>query len=219
MRVKKSKSHGLNASRRGIERTAIGVLLVLAWSWIMITFGMVFYHGYYRKPVASKGAATNTATIPQNVVAPHRAAIVSEAEVGDPEPGLLKIPRAQPSSTQLQPHESPLVIFTCKRADYLHKTLADILKYIPTDCSIGCPLVISQDGSDEGVVQVIQSYREKFKEKGIPVVRIEHKSALRGGINAYQALAVHYGWALRQIFDGKATAGTQKRLAPTTLDS
>jgi alpha-1,3-mannosyl-glycoprotein beta-1,2-N-acetylglucosaminyltransferase len=77
--------------------------------------------------------------------------------------------------------------------------------------------VISQDGTDEGVVQVIQSYREKFKEKGIPMIRIEHKSALRGGTNAYQALAVHYGWALQQIFDGKATAGTGRNVSPQRL--
>jgi alpha-1,3-mannosyl-glycoprotein beta-1,2-N-acetylglucosaminyltransferase len=218
MRVKKTKSHGLVASRRGIERTAIVVLLTLAWSWIMITFGMVFYHGYYRKPVAPKGAATeaatNTASTPQNPGAPHRAAIVTDAE---PEPELLKLPQAQSSSKQLQSHESPLVIFTCKRADYLHQTLADILKFIPTDCSIGCPIVVSQDGSDDGVIQVIQSYREKFLEKGIPMIRIEHKSALRGGMNAYQALAVHYGWALQQIFDGKATGGTGRNVVPQRL--
>jgi alpha-1,3-mannosyl-glycoprotein beta-1,2-N-acetylglucosaminyltransferase len=208
MRIKKPKSQGVVGSRRGIERTAIIILLTLAWCWIMITFGMVFYHGYYKKPAA---AATTAATkkgvfsslTPLHPIAPNRATIAEE-----PEPELPKLRRHQPSSTQLQSHESPLVIFTCNRAEYLQQTLADILKYIPTDCSIGCPIVISQDGNDPGVVQVIHDYQAKFKQKGIPMVRIEHKSALRRGRNAYQALAVHYGWALGQVFDGKATAAT-----------
>jgi alpha-1,3-mannosyl-glycoprotein beta-1,2-N-acetylglucosaminyltransferase len=79
---------------------------------------------------------------------------------------------------------------------------------------MGCPIVLSQDGSDKGVVQVFQTYQEKFRQKGIPMVRIEHKSALRGGVNAYQALALHYGWALQKIFDGTATAATGSNVVP-----
>ena len=129
------------------------------------------------------------------------AAITTTAEPINP----IAIEDSSQLISSVQPHESPLLVFTCNQAEHLQQTLAGILRYIPADCSIGCPIVISQDGKNAEVLQVITDYQTKFAAKGIPVVRIEHKSALRGGTNAYQALAVHYGWALGHIFNGSAT--------------
>ena len=45
-------------------------------------------------------------------------------------------------------------------ATHLHFTLADILRYIPHDCSIDCPVIVSQDGKDGSVANVIASFQE-----------------------------------------------------------
>jgi len=106
---------------------------------------------------------------------------------------------------QLQPYQSPLLIFTCSRANYLTETLDNILQHIPTACRMGCPIVVTQDQDDVAVTETIERFKRKFEAKGVPFFHIRHDAAspnLRG--NAYQKLAVHYGWALRTLFDGKA---------------
>jgi alpha-1,3-mannosyl-glycoprotein beta-1,2-N-acetylglucosaminyltransferase len=169
----------IKRARNFLERIAMyGLLLVaVVWGWIMITVGMLFYHDYYQKPIVkdSKSVALSVE----------------------------QVSRSSPSSL-IQPYESPLLIFTCKRDNYLRETLTYIAKYIPSDCSIGCPIVISQDGKDQKVTSVIEEFQSKFTQQQIPVVHFKHTSALRGNANAYQALAVHYGWALSQLFDDKA---------------
>ena len=117
-------------------------------------------------------------------------------------------------------YASPLLIFTCQRDNYLQETLDDIIKYIPSNCngssstgsSIGCPVIISQDGNNPKVAKVIHDAQIRFQtEKNIPLVHIVHNSStnLRGTStynnqhNAYQAIAIHYGWALAQLFGNK----------------
>ena len=173
------------------ERTCVLLLLVVAWGWIMTTIGLVLYHGFYKNQ--------------------HHHSVSSPALVeGGPDgAGSLERPASAPG--HLHSHESPLLIFTCKRDNYLRQTLDDILKYIPhateskDGCLMGCPIVISQDGTDAAVSAVVQEYRDKFRQiKSIDVVHWQHPSAmLRGNTNPYQALAVHYGWALGRIFDEK----------------
>ncbi|GKY92156.1 hypothetical protein MPSEU_000186900 [Mayamaea pseudoterrestris] len=114
----------------------------------------------------------------------------------------------------MTPYESPVLIFTCKREQYLKETLDDILKYIPTDCSMGCPVVISQDGNDPAVATVIRQAQINFLlTANIPVIHWQHSSSLRGAVNAYQALAVHYGWALRKVF-GDETLASNVQVRP-----
>jgi alpha-1,3-mannosyl-glycoprotein beta-1,2-N-acetylglucosaminyltransferase len=107
-------------------------------------------------------------------------------------------------SSGMGPYQSPLLIFTCSRANYLAETLDTIYQHIPTACIMGCPIVVSQDRDIQDVSQVIDDFKVKFEQKGIPFYHIQHPSSpnLRG--NPYQLLAVHYGWALRTLFDGKA---------------
>ena len=106
-------------------------------------------------------------------------------------------------SGALPPYESPTLIFTCSRANYLTDTLQTIHDNISTACSMGCPIVVSQDRDMPDVTKVIQDFKAKFEAKGVPFFHIQHPVAglLRG--NPYQLLAVHYGWALRTLFDGK----------------
>ena len=119
-----------------------------------------------------------------------------------------KVVRAWPFSdksdldTHLEPFSSPLIVFTCQRPQYLAQTLADVYKYRDSTCRMGCPLIISQDGRDEGVVQIVQEYQQKFANVGIPLIHLIHDEQptyLRKS-NAYELLAVHYGWALGQVF-------------------
>lgn len=100
-------------------------------------------------------------------------------------------------------YESPLIIFTCQRANYLETTLSDILNYIPRPCTFGCPVIVSQDGENSDVDKVVTEFKTKFSAIGIPLFHIHHKQALRSAGGAYQALAKHYGWALSQVFNGK----------------
>ena len=184
---------------RLVERSAVAVLLMIAWAWIMVTFGMVFYHGYYKKPTTR----IKTASF-QQLFVPGDAAHRQQSQRLDSSTSYQRSPSG--ASTPLPPHESPLLLFTCNRDNYLEETLRDIQNYIPTDCSMGCPIVISQDGSNPKVATVIQDFTASFAKINIPVVHLQHQSSLRRGTNAYEALAVHYGWALQQVFSGKALA-------------
>jgi alpha-1,3-mannosyl-glycoprotein beta-1,2-N-acetylglucosaminyltransferase len=172
------------------------MLLALAWGWIMATVGVVLYHGYagdrHRHgapgPPPTKEDAVGAPAAPEDAVAP-------------------RIPG------QLRPRESPLLVFTCKRADYLRRTLDGVFRYLPSaadgagGCLVGCPVVISQDGADPDVSHVIDEYATKFwVEKRIPVLHWRHPPPTSGGLrgaaatDAYQALAAHYGWALSKLF-------------------
>ena len=198
-----------STSRPKVERVAVAGMILIAWAWIMVFLGMIFYHGYqYRIPSGGRGAgdrrAMDGAVSLQGIIMddPNRIQRLVVAEPdrqNDPE-----------QSFQLEPQGSPLIIFTCSRANYLRDTLNDVLKYIPSDCRMGCPVIVSQDGHDPDVHNVITDFQTQFLErKGIALIHLEHKSALRRGSkgsSSYQALAVHYGWALRQVFDGHAVA-------------
>ena len=189
-------------SRRLVERNAIIVALFVAWAWIMVGLGVLIFHGY----LANRNLLNHNprAQQQQQEQLPGRDNLLNHNPQTPQQPQRGK-EHALFAQNDIHPAESPMLIFTCRRANYLRTTLETILEYIPDDCSIGCPLIISQDGKNEQVAAEIKSFQQKFQQqKGIPVVHLEHASALRGGVNAYQALAVHYGWALRKVFNGEA---------------
>ena len=110
--------------------------------------------------------------------------------------------------------DSPLIIFTFRRADYLRRTLTAILEHHPMNKanhktgggrSIGLPIVLSQDGDHADVKAVIDEFMKKFHAAGMPAFHIRHQKTAKGklrGTDAYKALAVHFGWALRRLFSG-----------------
>jgi alpha-1,3-mannosyl-glycoprotein beta-1,2-N-acetylglucosaminyltransferase len=227
-----------------LEKMVIASLLMIAWGWIMVTMGMVFYHGYYNRIVSrSFPHQTHDQWLQQAHSFPgQEQEDASATAAGDGqrrEQNAQQAPNAQikasfstkTTTTIIHPYESPLLIFTCHREEYLNTTLADIFRYIPRDnCRMGCPIIISQDGNYEPVAQVIRFYQEKFqRELNIPVIHWQHHaSSLRGagvasGAAAYKALAVHYGWALQKVFDNKtvvsiggSTGGGSNTAATTT---
>lgn len=117
-----------------------------------------------------------------------------------------------PPTTTSSSYESPLLIFTCQRANYLSDTLTDILHYIPQPCTFGCPIIVSQDGDNFDVDMVIRDFKRQFANVGIPLIHIRHQhhhhhqpppSEKLKETKPYEALAKHYGWALSQVFHGK----------------
>lgn len=129
--------------------------------------------------------------------------------------------------------ESPVLVFTFKRADYFERAMWKLFehhpaqKYVQQKANlqerqdvgriIGAPIIISQDGDDPEVKAVIDAYREAFEiNLGIPMYRIEHYRPPEDKQDEvkvdtwdvdpkpYQDLAKHYGWALGQTFSGAA---------------
>ena len=114
-------------------------------------------------------------------------------------------------------YESPLLIFTCKRPQYLSKTLENVLATISQPCGFGCPIIVSEDGKHKEIEDVVLSFMKKFEEKQIPLIHIHYqrKTQLQG--NPYKALAKHYGWALSQVFDGSAISSNTQEIQQYSL--
>jgi alpha-1,3-mannosyl-glycoprotein beta-1,2-N-acetylglucosaminyltransferase len=182
-----------------MERAAVAIMLWMAWAWVMVFLGIIFYHGYQHQSRSTTTTTRQTGSTD-----------VQRKASSD----LLLSKQKQDDKTTfvLLPEQSPLLIFTCQRANYLRETLADVLRYIPQDCKIGCPVIVSQDGNNPEVTSVIAEFKTTFrKEKNLDLVHFQHKSTLRRGsksLNSYQALAIHYAWALSKLFGDE----TRKRV-------
>jgi len=122
---------------------------------------------------------------------------------------------------------SPLLVLSYKRADYLERTLWKIFSNHPANNGnqgptedkgriVGCPIVVSQDGPNSEVQDVIETYQQLFEYKlGIPLYRIQHEREPnemyeKDLFEPYKRLAKHYGWAIEQVFSSDAyTAGAK----------
>lgn len=120
-----------------------------------------------------------------------------------------------PHTEKIVSSGSPLLIFTCQRANYLNRTLENVYASISRpqhdeeneECRFGCPIIVSEDGEHADIRSIVLSYRKKFEVIGIPLVHMHHpqkKKILRSTSASYVALARHYGWALSEVFAGKA---------------
>jgi alpha-1,3-mannosyl-glycoprotein beta-1,2-N-acetylglucosaminyltransferase len=215
-----------------MERLAIVIIIGIAWAWIMVFVGMLFYHGYRHGTgrISHTGQSDPSANAQLLETSKAVQAFAQETDKHQESRRIENVAVANAAAQQvplattrpadavmvsvLKPHESPLLIFTCSRAQYLRETLADVLKYVSSDCTMGCPVVVSQDGTDADVTAVIRDYQAQFVErKGVPLIHLVHKSAVRHG-NAYQALAVHYGWALQQVMTGRANVKGKDSILP-----
>ncbi|GMH72004.1 hypothetical protein TrST_g2546 [Triparma strigata] len=88
-----------------------------------------------------------------------------------------------------------LLIFTYKRADYLKRTLETIFSLIPP----GMKIVISQDGRDSSVINAVNEWKLKFKDRGNDLSHVFHTQ--KQGENGYQLLSQHYGFGLKEAFE------------------
>jgi alpha-1,3-mannosyl-glycoprotein beta-1,2-N-acetylglucosaminyltransferase len=66
-------------------------------------------------------------------------------------------------------------------------------------------------GSHDQIKNVMEEYTIKFQSRGIPLIHMQHdqleipKTKIRkkpSPLHAYRALAMHYGWALSEVFQG-----------------
>ena len=184
-RIKKSAHGG-----RIIGRKAYRALLVMAGACLLGFLGVALYS--IRKLQDPVSNSNN----------PLSGRLLSKTGVSIPIPSM----GTGTGTSQNPDYESPLLIFTCSRANYLAETLTDVYNYLPTPCTFGCPIIISQDGKNAEVAQVIKDFQKKFEDKGVPLLHIQHHLALRGPVEkhqAYQLLAQHYGGALKSLFHGQ----------------
>lgn len=103
--------------------------------------------------------------------------------------------------------DSPVLIFTYERAEYLERTLWAVFEHHPAQQQqqqttngnirsdgetikrgriVGAPIIISQDGNNADVAAVVETYRQLFEMKlGIPLYRIEHPRPRTPSNNEY----------------------------------
>ena len=119
------------------------------------------------------------------------------------------------TTAALRQYASPLIIFACHRAEYLNRSLTQVLQYVPRSCLIGCPIIISQDGNDADVARIITDFQNKYQKESFPIVHIQHEPTvskssdkLTSQQQGYMRLVDHYGWALAKVFGGSATTTT-----------
>ena len=128
--------------------------------------------------------------------------------------------------------DSPVLIITCKRANYLDRTLWNIFESHPAQQFttstklrntqtnqagrriMGSPIIVSVDGKDPDIQSVIESYRQLFELKlGIPLYQLQHSPSAQFAkkkvynprvdwADPYKLIAQHLGWAIEQTFSG-----------------
>jgi alpha-1,3-mannosyl-glycoprotein beta-1,2-N-acetylglucosaminyltransferase len=181
-------------------------LFTIAWAWILGTVAMLSFFRGQASPTSSPVPKTNH---PDSVDTSEQTNPKKSPTAPEPMP-------AFSVGTYLEPFQSPLLIFTCRRPDYLRDTLNDVFNFADRSLRIGSPVIVSQDGTDQGVMEVIYEYRKKFASLGIPLIHLKHETGHVRNRNAYQLLAIHYGWALQQVFSGnleyEIQDGTQQHL-------
>lgn len=163
-----------------------------------------------------EGLRRKREVVAQNSVVQSKDVNSAESNIARPEMKPAVIGTGAPSTISKSQFDSPLIIFTFRRADYLKRTLTAVWNHHPANKSgekkgeggnMAYPIVISQDGDDAEVGEVIKEFSHMFAKVGVPVFHAKHpkpedpKKKLRGA-DAYQALAVHFGWALKRLFSG-----------------
>ena len=178
--------------KRHVQRIAVIIIFTLAWVWIAAVAFVVWHTATSTKSIRRVSGLSIQDPL-------HHQLAGDEPDENMEQPqGLIE------KELELTKYESPTLIFTCQRAAYLDQTLADVMKYVPKSCDIGCPIIVSQDGDDEEVKRVILKYQSQ--KDAPPILHIQHQKPAHVHIqvNPYEALAVHYGWALKETFSGNA---------------
>jgi hypothetical protein len=154
-RTKRRKGHS------GSAVMTISIIFVSVWILLMLGFVISYVknENAMKGPAASvqeqlKNAASKKVAFPRwgrRNVAP----VVTKRRSNDdeeedesavPEGGAIHKPNLLPLSENADAYRSPILIFTCRRQQYLSQTLDDILSNIGDHCAFGCPVVVSEDG-------------------------------------------------------------------------
>jgi len=128
----------------------------------------------------------------------------NDAEVPSPTPSHFQsfsptpIPETQTVSALTTP--LPVLIFTFNRAENLKKTIDSVLEHRSPQIKEKHPILVSQDGDDQNVNSVVQSFGDQVQEH----LRFEFREPSWyefPGLKIYYKIAQHYGWALKKVFD------------------
>lgn len=92
-----------------------------------------------------------------------------------------------------------VLIFTHKRADYLDRTLETLYKYKPEE---DFPVIVSQDLTDKGVMDVVKRWQEKKRIQHIVFTERDEDFVVEHGSKpVYYYIAQHFGFGLSYVFD------------------
>lgn len=100
--------------------------------------------------------------------------------------------------------DTMLLIICSNRPEYLKRTLDNVIKYHPKNGDL--PILISEDGHDSEVSNVINQAKIQIEEQSIQsntILHIHHIHDRGYYENGYFKLASHYKWAINQVFNNK----------------
>jgi alpha-1,3-mannosyl-glycoprotein beta-1,2-N-acetylglucosaminyltransferase len=114
------------------------------------------------------------------------------------------LPTSKPKLNDLRTllgQSTVLLVICSSRPEYLQRSLSYIVKYHP---GLSLPIIISQDGRDERVVNVINEAKKAFIDRGLSSVsftHIIHDNSADYNPDGYFRLCAHYKFALSSVFD------------------
>lgn len=208
--------------RRPSRKEAVTLLIFRTIGITIIVISIIWFYLLYRIVTDFGGLKPSTEIIRPPIFNPHD---VSRLE------WLLKMRLEKTVPLLDVSHmDSPVFIVTYERAQYLERSLWNVFQHHPAHLLqksgsvrgrdefktriMGSPVIVSQDGDDSAVRAVIETYRNLFERKlGVPLYHIQHRQAdiVQDSYSwssdwevPYKKLAIHYGWALEQVFSGSA---------------
>ena len=106
--------------------------------------------------------------------------------------------------------DTPILIISHNRADYLKRTLNALKRYHPCNSSLYhgkglVPIIISEDGEHAAMKEAVDAFREEINllDPSVMVYHINHKqdmSLKKENMGGYLMLSQHFKWALNQVF-------------------
>lgn len=173
--------------------TAVAIAgLIMCATVMFLTFSV--FEAVVARPRSPAVPLVETQVIVEKVDATQAAAPVPPTEA----PAATGTPEHRPQAGGESKVHIPVVVVTCKRAEYLDRSLEALTKYMPPNGELGnvqFSIIVSRDCNDDRVDKVIAS--PKYAGK-ITNMRFRPPE---GRIQGHEAVARHYGWLFTQVFD------------------
>jgi alpha-1,3-mannosyl-glycoprotein beta-1,2-N-acetylglucosaminyltransferase len=124
-----------------------------------------------------------------------------------PIPDLKPVPDLKPisisvenSKTDLTMDKVAVLVICYNRPDYLRHTLTSLFDRMPEEDVSRLPVVVSQDGNNEKVKNVVRSFESVASRKAVSFKHIQHQQTNKLGDTGYHKLARHFKWAFDKVF-------------------
>eukprot|EP00727_Mastigamoeba_balamuthi_P004113 m51a1_g137 putative alpha- -mannosyl-glycoprotein 2-beta-n-acetylglucosaminyltransferase-like (436) ;mRNA; r:448473-450063 len=92
----------------------------------------------------------------------------------------------------------PVLVITCKRTEYLQRSLDSLIERRPRGGSVEFPIIVSRDCDHQPVADLLDT---RYKDQVIHLKHVSVQPKAGSKEEQYGAIARHYGWALSQVFD------------------